>query len=81
MRKFLIGLAAIALLTGIASAQTTTTTDQKMTVKKHAPHVKHRSSTTGSGGYTTLPPTRDYGRVSNLPGKDKLNSKAYIEDH
>ena len=82
MKKFLIGLAAVALLSGTASAQTTTTTtDQKITVKKHTPHVKHRSSTTGSGGYTTLPPKRDYGRYSNLPGKDKLNSKAYIEDH
>jgi hypothetical protein len=81
MKKFLIGLAAVALLSGTASAQTTTTvTDQKVTVKKHTPHVKHQSSTTGAGGYTTLPPTRDYGRYSNLPGKDKLNSKAYIEN-
>lgn len=41
MKKFLIGLAAIALLSGTASAQTTTTTtDQKVTVKKHAPPVR-----------------------------------------
>ncbi len=82
MKKFLIGLAAVALLSGTASAQTTTTTDQKVTVKKDAaPVKKHRAGTTGSGGYTTLPPKRDYGRYSYLPGKDKLNSKAYIEDH
>ena len=80
MKKFLIGLAAIALLSAPASAQTTTTTDQKVKVKNVAHVKKHRPVTTGSGGYTTLPPTHDYGRYSNLPGKDKLNSKAYIEN-
>jgi hypothetical protein len=84
MKKFLVGLAAVALLTGTAVAQTTTTnsTDQQITVKKNTATIKkHRAGTTGSGGYTTLPPKHDYGRYSNLPGKDKLNSKAYIEDH
>jgi hypothetical protein len=82
MKKLLIGLAAVALLTGTASAQTTTTTDKQATVKKDAaPTKKHRAGTTGSGGYTTLPPKHDYGRYSNLPGKDKLNSEAYIKDH
>lgn len=80
MKKFLIGLAAVALLSGAAAAQTATTTDHKVTVKKHSAHVKKPgASTTGSSGYTTLPPTRDAGRYSNVPGKDELNSKVYNE--
>jgi opacity protein-like surface antigen len=81
MKAILIAAATAVLLSGAAYAgdvknesgvKTTTT---KMHVQK-----RHRSGARADG-YTTLPPKRDYGRYSNLPGKDALNSKAYIQDH
>ena len=78
VKKFLIALSAVALLTGAASAQSTDdTTSVRSDTVKHA--KKHRHATTD--GYSAKMPSRDPGRYSNLPGKDGLNSKARIQDH
>jgi hypothetical protein len=83
MKKFLVALSAVALLTGVAPAQSndnnfkaSAESDVRKPVKKHRP-----SATTGSSGYTIHPPKHDAGRYSNLPGKDGLNSKAFLQDH
>lgn len=92
MKKFLVVLAGVALLSGTAWAQNANVTDQPASVKSDAAGPakpmkvkKHRSTTTGQAtdgqGYTTRPPVRDPGRYSNLPGKDGATSKAHIQDH
>jgi predicted porin len=82
MKKFLIALSAITMLAGAASAQTTTTTDNKASVQSDTvKHVKKRHYQATTDGYSKKMPTRDAGRYSNLPGKDGLNSKAFLVDH
>lgn len=87
MKKFLIGLSAAALLAGVASANAQDSDRRSGARNMQAPHasttVKKKRYYSGMrrDGYSTLPPKRDYGRYSNLPGKDALNSKAFIQDH
>lgn len=93
MRKFLVAVTAVALLSGPALAQNTSAKEQmnKETQMGVKPDVaapvkkKQRATTTGQAtdgrGYTTHPPVRDPGRYSNLPGKDGATSKAHIQDH
>ena len=76
MRKFIVAAAAVLMLSGVASAQST---DEKPAVS-HTVKVKKHRSTTGSGGYSEGVPARDPGRYKNMPDKDGLNSKAMIQD-
>ncbi|MDI1346234.1 MAG: hypothetical protein PSV22_19355 [Pseudolabrys sp.] len=93
MKKFLVAVTAVALLSGPALAQNTGVKEQmnkesSMGVKPDAAtpaKKKHRATTTGQAtdkqGYTVRPPVNDPGRYSNLPGKDGATSKAHIQDH
>lgn len=63
------------MLAGAASAQANDRSleaDAKSDIIK--PVKKQRQS--AIDGYSTLPPKTDPGRYKNLPGKDRLNSKA-----
>jgi hypothetical protein len=70
MKVFLIAALSTVLLSGTALARTT-----------HDAKIKTNRHVTTHGYYTPGIPRHDPGRYSNLPGKDKLNSKAYIQDH
>lgn len=79
MKKFIIAVAAVALMGSVASAQTVRTEHSVTVKKKH--FKKHHRMHARDGYYRPGIPTRDPGRYSNLPGKDAANSKAFIQDH
>ncbi len=93
MKKLLVAVTAVALLSGPALAQSTGTKEQtnketSMGVNADAAapaKKKQRATTTGQAtdrqGYTVRPPVKDPGRYSNLPGKDGATSKSHIQDH
>ena len=70
MKAFLIAALSAVLLSGTALAGT-----------KHHAKIKTHHHVTTHGYYTPGIPRHDPARYSNLPGKDELNSKAYIQDH
>ncbi|MFA6266166.1 MAG: hypothetical protein WC670_10705 [Pseudolabrys sp.] len=74
MKTFICAALAAVLLSGTAYAGSTTTT-------KHHAKIKRHHHLSADGYYRPGIPTRDPGRYSNLPGKDALYSKAYIQDH
>jgi hypothetical protein len=86
--SLIAAIAAVALAgTGVASAQTSI--DSNASVKAGKTHAgaktsvqKHRS-TTGTGVSTGIetPDNNASANGSLLPGKDRLNSKAYIRTH
>ena len=85
MNHLIIAAAAVALLTGTGAA-TAQTANVGADVKVHgAADAKARASTQKRHHRaTTGIETRDNNasaRGSILPGKDRLNSKAYIADH
>jgi hypothetical protein len=47
----------------------------------HDANIKTHRHVTTDGYYTPGIPRHDPGRYSNLPDKDALNSKAYIQNH
>lgn len=93
MKALIIAGLATALACGAASAQTTgaapakdTTTETKVSDTIKVPAKKHakvkRSMRRADGYYAGNGiPKNDPGRYSNLPGKDSLYSKSYIQDH
>jgi hypothetical protein len=90
MKAFLIAaITAVALAgTGVASAQTNAGTDANVKAGKthagaKASVKKHHRSTTGAGVSTGIE-TRDNNasaKGSIIPGKDRLNSDAFIGAH
>jgi hypothetical protein len=70
MKGFLIAALSTVLLSGTALAGTT-----------HDAKIKTHRHVTTDGYYTPGIPRHDPGRYSNLPDKDALNSKAYIQNH
>jgi len=84
MKTLIIAGLAAALACGTASAQTTGMASSKDTVTAAKPKAvkKHHSGRRADGYYAGIGiPKRDPGRYSNLPGKDSLYSKSYIQDH
>ena len=90
MRLLITAIAAIALAgTGIAAAQTGVSTGAGVKAEgavnadanaKASAHTRKHRATTGRGGIETRDNNAS-ARGSLLPGKDRLNSKAFIEDH
>jgi hypothetical protein len=85
MKRYLIAAAVAALIggTGAASAQYSSTdthvktkTDAQTSTRQHK---RHHRATSGRGIETRDNNASASGSI--LPGKDRLNSKAYIADH
>jgi hypothetical protein len=80
--KIVIAAAALALAAGSSAAMAQTTTsgpEVKAGATVHGTatsHPRRHRYTTGIGAENNAS-----ARGSQLPGKDKLNSKAYIQDH
>ncbi len=82
MKKFLIAVTAAALIGApLGSVASARSTSPDVTVKQTTKHKKQRSHVTTDGYYSPGIPKSDPGRYSNLPGKDREQSKAYIQDH
>jgi len=80
MKKILIAATALAFLTGTGAAMANDegTADQRMKkpVTVHHKQVRRSHSTTDGLG----PENNAAAKGSLLPGKDRLNSRAYIQD-
>jgi Ni/Co efflux regulator RcnB len=88
MKPLIVAIAAMTIAgTSVAAAQADTDANANVKMEKSGTHArasvhkrKHHRHTVGRGGIETRDNNAS-ARGSILPGKDRLNSKAYVVDH